>query len=98
VCIDNKGLQQSAFFKSFFLFFLGCLIYKLYKLKKVLYLNEQPSRIIIVGKEELNRFSTLSDKLLKNSITEIELLEFKKLLLSWNSYVELGSFKYLGSS
>jgi hypothetical protein len=51
-----------------------------------------------VGKEELNRFSTLSDKLLKNSITEIELLEFKKLLLSWNSYVELGSFKYLGSS
>jgi len=41
-----------------------------------------------MGAEESVRFNELSKKALKNIATQSELLEFKKLLLSWDSSID----------
>jgi len=47
----------------------------------------------MMSKGELDRFNTLSGKALKNTATQNERLEYKKLLLSWNSSMELKSLQ-----
>jgi hypothetical protein len=88
VYFENKWLQQSDFFKSFFLFFLDCLVYKLYKLIKVLYFYERLLRKISMNKEQFERLNALSEKAINDCLTQIELEEFNKLLTSWNQSTE----------
>ena len=53
---------------------------------------------LLCKKEELERFNALSEKALHGTATHSELLEYKNLLSSWNSSVELHLYNYLGNS
>lgn len=48
-----------------------------------------------MGTEEIVRFNELSKKALKKTATQSELLEFKKLLLSWDNSID---FNFNGES